>query len=364
MKLFSIIHRLSNLIWRLEQYKRFRSGIKKQLQKIPYPCHKIDNQQKREVVSFFKDTIGLKPTLYWHQFYSSLNGKFEVGYIPTDLYYGYIQPRLFKMEVCAAYDDKNMYDKFFFDAVMPQTIVKCSNGHFYNAENLLISRNEAEKICKNLPEAIIKPAYMSAGGERVIKISVENGMVNNNNSTIHDLFDLYGANFIIQEVVKQHESLKKLNPTSVNTLRILTYFRENGPVVLYSVMKIGAKGAVIDNAYQGGLICRVKENGLLDKYAYDFKQTLRTDKGEDGLVFEDYEIPCFDHIIEKAKQYHEKLPLIPLIGWDFTVDDQNRAVLIEFNAPSGIEEHQLAVGPAWGMYTAEILSKCNHKKNH
>lgn len=133
-------------------------------------------------------------------------------------------------------------------------------------------------------------------------------------------------------------------------------------MVLYSVVKIGAKGAVIDNAYQGGKICRVKEDGTLDKYAYDFKQVSRTEQGEDGLVYEGYVIPCFEEILKRAKSLHEKLPQIPLIGWDFTVDDKDRVVLIEFNAPSGIEEHQLAVGPAWGKYTAEILSKCKRKK--
>lgn len=361
MKIYDFFHWASGIATRCERYELFRKGIKRQLKILPSPSHVIDREQKQKINSFFKETIGIKPTLYWHQFYSSINGNNAHEYIPTDMYYAIIQPRLFDMTVCAAYDDKNLYDTLFPDALLPETIVKCSNGHYYNAQNILISRKEAEQICRNLQEAILKPAYQSAGGAGVIKINVENGHVNKGKS-IQELFDAYESNFIIQKTVKQHDSLKKLNPTSVNTLGILTYFREDDVVVLYSVMKIGAKGAVIDNAYKGGKICKINDGGTLDKYAYDFKQASRTETGNDGLVFEGYTIPCYSQVIEKAKQYHKRLPHIPLIRWDFTVDDQNRVVLIEFNAPSGIEEHQMAVGPAWGKYTAEILSKCKSKK--
>lgn len=209
MKIYSIIHRASRYVSRLEQYERFRKGIKKNLSILSSTTnYVIDNQDVNNIIKYYKENLGIKPTLYWHQFYSSVNGIFAVEYVPTDLYYGYIQPRLFDMTVCAAYDDKNMYDRFFPSTLMPETIVKCSKGHYYNSDNILIDRDKAEEICKNLPEAIMKPAYQSAGGEGVIKICVENGQVKNKKVSIHDLFDTYKGNFIIQKVLKQHDSLK------------------------------------------------------------------------------------------------------------------------------------------------------------
>lgn len=51
----------------------------------------------------------------------------------------------------------------------------------------------------------------------------------------------------------QHEQMGRLNPTSLNTLRILSYRHSDEILVLYAVVRIGRLGKNIDNETAGGI---------------------------------------------------------------------------------------------------------------
>ncbi len=335
-------------------YKRFRNGVK-QLRKT-CDLKPLSKQQKKDIVAYYKRTMNKRPKLYWHQLYYSVNGIFSVKYIPNDLYFGQMQFVFYKQFVDEAFDDKNLYDIFFPNANQPKTILKCANGHFYE-NSKLITKEQALSLCGNIPEAIIKPTFMSAGGSNVRFFSSKDGIDTKVNKTVKDVFDKYGKNFIIQQVIHQHEVLAKLNPSSVNTIRVATYFREEEVVLLYAVMRIGEQGSVVDNTSHGGYNCKIHEGGFLDRYAYSFNPVHRCEKSQSGVVFEGYQIPSYDRIIREAYRCHTLVAQIPVIGWDFTVDEKGDVVLIEMNAPCGLELSQMAAGPAFGDYTDEILKK-------
>lgn len=50
-----------------------------------------------------------------------------------------------------------------------------------------------------------------------------------------------------------------------------------------------------------------------------------------GGAFDGYQLPCVPKIVEEAKRMHVKLPHLRYISWDFTVDSEERIVLIEAN---------------------------------
>lgn len=350
-----LFHFLFLFARRRKFYKSFRRGVKA----LRKTCElkPLTKQQKKEIFDYYKKTMNNKPKLYWHQLYYSVNGTFAKEYVPMDWYYGQIQPRLFDMRVCIAYDDKNLYDQLFPNVYRPRTILKCHNGHYFDSTHTVIAKTQAFAICENLDEAIIKPTYQSAGGEGVCKFSVKDGVVQGTSKKIESFLGRYGKNYIIQEVIHQHESLKKLNPSSVNTIRVLTYFREDQVIVLYAVMRIGEQGSVVDNTSHGGYNCKIHDGGYLDRYAYSFNPVHRSEKSQSGVVFEGYQIPSYSRVIDEARRCHTWVAQIPLIGWDFTVDESGNVILIEMNAPCGLELSQMAAGPAFGKYTDEILKK-------
>lgn len=338
-------------------YRRFRRSVKEMMNTCE--LKPLTKEQKKEITDYYKRTLNKKPKLYWHQYYYSMNGDFSVKYIPNDLYFGRLQYAFYKDFVNQAYDDKNLYDVFFPDANQPSIILKCANGHFY-WENNLIGRNKAIELCANIPEAIIKPTFLSAGGANVRYFSSKDGIDIKTGNTVEQVFSAYGRNFNIQEAIHQHEALKALNPSSVNTIRVVTYFRESEVVLLYAVMRIGESGSEVDNTTDGGYTCGILSDGKLKKEAYGFNPSRAYTVSQSSITFDGYQLPCFDKVIETAKELHTHVPQIPVVGWDLTVNDKEEVVFIEMNAPCGL--HQSAAGPAFGDYTDEILEKAAFKK--
>ena len=218
-----------------------------------------------------------------------------------------------------------------------------------------------KQVCYNIGQAIIKPTFCSCNGDGVKYIDVCDGIDKRSGLLLEDLIDKYGDNFVIQDAVKQHSELAKLCPTSVNTIRIVTYRRGLDIVVIYAVMRIGKFGSEVDNTSAGGMTCRINDDGSLSKYAICSKPAGLFDKNEAGVVFEKFKVPYYDAIVKKAKEMHIRMPHFHMVGWDFTVNDKNQVEFIEMNAPFGL--HKPAAGPGFGEYTEEIFMRCFGTKN-
>ena len=65
--------------------------------------------------------------------------------------------------------------------------------------------------------------------------------------------------YIITEFVEMHPDLKKINPESVNTIRV-TVINEHGndTIIPFAFMRIGTKrSGVVDNVAKGGMVCKI-----------------------------------------------------------------------------------------------------------
>ncbi|MCP4146648.1 MAG: hypothetical protein GY757_02760, partial [bacterium] len=74
----------------------------------------------------------------WYKTYSYLSGKEDIDYVPEDIYYLLIEPKLNRHDVTPAYRDKNMYDKYNdkHPGIFPHVILRNIGGvycdHDYN----------------------------------------------------------------------------------------------------------------------------------------------------------------------------------------------------------------------------------------
>ena len=258
-----------------------------------------------------------------------------------------------------AYADKNMVDVLLSNVKHPHTILKRMNGYFYY-ENKPVSKQEAIDLCQTVSNAIIKPV-LNHSGRGVRALEIKDGKTNIKEWTVEQLFDKYGQNFQIQERLRQHERMNELNPTSVNTIRILTYRSDMEILLIYSVVRIGRKGKVIDNQSAGGISAIIGEDGKLGKYAFGGYSDDKVEKTDTGTVLEGFEIPSYFKAIETVKQLHYQLPFFNLIGWDVAIDEEGDPVIIEWNADPGLS--QSAYGPGFGKYTERILRELWPRKN-
>lgn len=337
-------------------YLYLDSFIKKQYNHLSNK-KKLTKEQKNEIQEFYKSIIGREITLYSHQYFYSRTGFFSKEYVPKSLYEADLVPRANKMTYRDAYADKNMVDVFLPNVKHPHTILKRINGYFY-FENKPVSKQEAVGLCQNISFAIIKPV-LNHSGKGIQGLEVKNGMTNINGWTIEQLFDHYGNNFQIQERLKQHEKMNLLNDTSVNTIRIVTYRSGMEVLLIYSVVRIGKKGSVVDNQSAGGISTVIGEDGRLGGTAFGGYTADGVAKTDSGVVLDGFEIPSYHQAVETVKCLHYQLPFFNLIGWDVAIDEEGDPVVIEWNACPGLS--QSAFGPGFGKYTERILRELWNK---
>ena len=339
--------------------KTHERQIKKSMQLCP--MKPLTKGQEADIKAYFKKHLGRDVPTYWHQYLYSRNGVYSVKYIPASVYTSSIVFRLNNYHFSLAYVDKGFYDTLFPDVNRPQTFVKNVNGFYYDDKSPL-SKEEAISRCLNLKDAVIKPSVLGTWGEGVKLFHTENGFIPEMNMSVADLFAHYNKSFIIQSKLEQHPDLAKLNPTSVNTIRVMSYRRENEVIILYAVIRIGRMGKVVDNETAGGIKADIDlETGRIKGPAFGSPTEPNMPQTDSGAVLDNYLIPSFPQVLDFVKNLHQRLPYFKLIGWDISVDTNGKPILIEWNRKA--ELSQVAHGPAFGDYTEEILAAAMKEEN-
>lgn len=345
-KTHDVMTRLRERLW----YETDINSIKKKLAQcevIP-----LSDVQKKDIKAYWKRLTGKTVPVYWHEYFSSRNGVYSEKYVPTCLYHSDIAYHLNCRPLTMAYTDKCSYDSYFSDVWRPKTIVRNVNGYYFD-ESRSITKEEALERCANLGSAVIKPSMIGMWGAGVRIFNSRDGMLNEKES-VDDLFTKFGKNFIVQNKVEQNEIMSSLNPTSLNTLRFLTFRRSDEVVILYAVARIGRKDKVVDNETAGGINADIDlENGRIIDCAYGTPSEKRILSTDVGTLLKGFQIPSFNQAASIAKELHLRLPYFHLIGWDFGIDHDGRPVLIEWNRCPDLS--QTAHGPAFGDMTEEIV---------
>ena len=346
------------LISRKKESNYFKNKITKNFNELEVH-RKLTDEQKKEVQEFYKSMIGREVDLYSHEYFYSRTGVFTKDYVPTNLYHSEILPRANMHPFNDAYGDKNMCDILFPKDKVAHSVLKNMNGYFY-LEGKPVSEAEALAYCHNIDDVIIKPS-MSFSGQGVQSLSVKDGKTNIDNLAIDQLFKKYDKNWLIQKKVKQHAGMSALNPTSVNTLRVLSYRSAMEVLIVYTVVRIGRKGQVIDNQCAGGISTTVTNEGKLGKYAFGGYSTDNVEKTDSGVVLEGYQLPSYDKAMAFVKEMHYYLPFFNLVGWDVAIQENGEPVLIEWNARPVLSQSAFCSG--MGDYTERIIRELWPRKN-
>lgn len=349
------------------EMRKWKAVIVKGLNSLEHR-EKLTRAQKREVQDYYRQLIGRKVPLYSHEYFYSRTGHFTKDYVPTNLYHCDLVPKANDHTRGKTLCDKNLCDLLLPDAPMPHTYLKNMNGYFY-FEGKPVSAEEAADLCRDLGEVIVKPT-MRSKGDGVRKLVFHDGVTSLDGLTVAQLFKRYRRDFQIQECVRQHPAMAALNPTSLNTLRILTYRSGMEVLVIYAVIRIGRLGKEIDNQSAGGISTAVLGDGRLDKMAYSgylakvayggYKEpgVLKTDT---GIVLEGYPIPSYDKVLDLVRRLQLQLPFFNLVGWDVAIGEDGEPILIEFNTNTGLS--QSAVRTGFGPYTERVFRELWHRPN-
>lgn len=307
----------------------------------------------KKKLSPYYEQRGFKVSMMFADYFSRLNGIHSDRYLSMDLYYFFVIPALNRYDFKDAYLDKNIYSLLFPDVKQPVTIVKNMHGHFYRDGEEITMNQAIEAVMAADGALIIKPTVETCNGEGVAQIQDLSA------ESLRELFEQYDINFIVQEKVKQHPDIQRVNPTSLNSMRLYTYRHVDGTIEFlypFAHMRFGGKNAIKDNVSQGGGTCLIHPDGLVDDRVYRFKNmavsSLSQETGVSGLV-----IPEYQRVIDTLLMMHRRLPYFDFVGWDVTVLPDGEPLLIEFNLVPSVEGPQMMAGPMFGDCLDEVIER-------
>lgn len=351
-KAFDGIYEKMETTYRAVQTRKDARHIVKNMGTISSELQRTYNS---EIVPYWSK-FGKKPPIYWFRLFSQDGIHTDPRYIPEDLWYGTILPYYSNMFFRRSYEDKCMHHVMFPSLNRPRTIVKSMAGQFYTDNLELLTPAEALKLCAEEKKFIIKPAIDSGTG-RLIQFYDDD---KNSKADIERMFSDLGTNFIVQEIVEQHPILATLHASSLNTVRILSFFFKGNVYILSAIVRMGSGDAKVDNVSSGGMQCGIDTaTGRCHTLACTKKRNW-VKKSPDGAVFADIQIPSYDRIVSIVKEEHSKLPHFRLIGWDFSVAPTGDPIFIEYNVCPGA--NQMTCGPTFGEITEEVLEDVLIKK--
>ncbi|MDO5980419.1 sugar-transfer associated ATP-grasp domain-containing protein [Flavivirga spongiicola] len=313
-------------------------------------------QQKKEIRTYYK-SLGYKNIKTdYHEYYIGFNGKFSVKYIPEDIFHPIIAPAFNNQRQWPALLDKNLLDRIFVNIKQPKCVIKNMNG-FYYSNGMQITQDEAINICSNSSFLVIKPSIDSGGGTGVVGFSLKNKNTDYKGLSLKEVMNLYSKDFIIQEVLIQHSEMKKLNESSVNTIRLLSFLKEGQVHILASVVRIGGTNSFVDSASMGGISCGINDDGFLNQTGY-YKSGQNKVETDTGIKLDKFKIPAYQNVVNLVKDTHFKIPYFRLVAWDVAIDEDEEPVLIEYNTyRMGISSLQIAYGPFKEEFVDELLKK-------
>lgn len=338
------------------QYRvwKTRSDAKKIYKSLGPVTEQLHQEYINDVLPYWK-SFNMKPAKYWFRLCSKDGIHTDKRYIPDDLWWGTIQPYYGNMFFRRAYEDKCMHNVLFPELQRPRTIVKNMAGQYYSDDMKLLTPSEAFKLCKEEKAFIIKPSFDSGEGRLIQFYDAKK----NSTEDIKKMLLSLKNNFIVQEIVPQHTILSSIHESSLNTIRVLSFFFEGEIHILSCILRMGAGAQRVDNVSAGGLQCGLDMHGNCFAEACTKNRRWIT-KHPGGTVFADIQIPAFEKIIELVKREHCKLPHFRLIGWDFSVNVDEEPVFIEYNVCPG--PNQMTCGPTFGKLTDRVLEDVLIKK--
>lgn len=337
---FKKLANLSKKCFRIDAHEIFSKNVKE-----------LSKQQEKEIYKYWSKFTNDFDIAY-HRYYIDRTGKFDVRFIPDDIFAGYIDGYLNNRAIEPGIADKNYFDMYLRGFRMPKTYVHLINGIYEDENYDIISKEKALDILSKKEKITVKPSMSSYGGKNVLFFE---------NAT-RDEIERYVnnapcPNLIFQETIQQSSKTAKLHPESLNTIRIMTLILDNDVKILPCSFRMGVGKSRVDNASNGGIYCKINDDGTLSEVAYNTlgeKFISHPDGGEFNQVRFDF----MDKIKQLVKKAAQRFPHFRLIGWDIAIDENDEPLIIEANLTmSSLDVIETVCGPLFGEYTEQVLNE-------
>jgi len=234
-----------------------------------------------------------------------------------------------KESLCAIVNEKSVSD-IFMDKWQTYQYFK----QFYGRKVIHIASMQDKKdfldYVKENKRVLVKNARESQGRGIFETISSKES-VDNSWIEIEKTLNR-GGSVVVEQFVNQASEMSKFNPSSVNTIRIATFRKNNDVKVMFAFARFGRKGSVVDNGGCGGIIVSIdKDSGRFNSIGRDESGICYPFHPDSEINFDNFVIPEWNNAVELAIQLSGIVPKQIYVGWDLAYTE-NGWIMIEGNS--------------------------------
>lgn len=320
----------------------------------------VDEAFASDIQKFWKDNYDRKVDPILHMAFMNLTGQKNSRLIPRDILNKEIYPVFNDYGVTSYYGDKNIYGTMIKPPYAPETVIRKIGGNFFDSDYNPIDFENAHNILLNsYTDMVIKPSK-SNNGRGVAKFNIRDNKIyfNEKNISFIDLLKIYNKDFIIQKAIEQHPNMAAPHPSSVNTIRIVT-FRWKGEIrYLFAFARFGINNDIRDNATVDlSPAVGITDSGEFFEVGINKGGQTFTHHPTTNFCFADLNpIPNYEEFKQFIKDSHKKFIHLDIISWDIAVGLDGKPIILECNFAGSTPFYQLvSQKPFFGDLTEEVL---------
>lgn len=204
---------------------------------------------------------------------------------------------------------------------------KYLNRSYFNIENVMLE--DFIKYVKDKKKIVVKPLD-ECGGKGVEIVNI------NSKTNFEKLFNnlIRNKQYLLEEYILQCKEMNELYSGSVNTLRVITFYKDKNVYIMKMILKMGNKGNV-DNFSSGGMYTFVNEEGNVYVPAIDEEGNIFEEHPVSGKKIVGFKVPKYDEVVKLVKKMGKVVPEVRYVGWDIAITSKG-PVVVEGNNFSGI----------------------------
>jgi hypothetical protein len=346
------VKRLVKHSWESLSRRRFdwkhRAEASKILCAIEAKHGKTEPAQLRLADAYARDVFGHTCYAPWLHAYTAFNRTFKEGWIP-DNYYGWIVVPKMKGMYGKISHLKSLSRLLFRDDVFPD-IGYYVNGIFFSIDHVAIPESKVAQSVFATTDTVVFKLDQSGQGRGVF-------FMNRGNFDVERIKRL--GNGVLQRFIVQHKSFGRFASKAVATVRFTTVVDDAGDISLRACfLRLGrAADAFIRPDSEICVPVDLATGQLFrDGYSSDW---IGVDAHPDSWTrFEGVTLPAFEQCVRKVIELHAKVPYARCVGWDVTVDADDKVMLMEWNAEhNDVKFSEATQGPCFSDLKWERLKQ-------
>ena len=290
-----------------------------------------------------------------------MTGEFDPRYMPSDVFYLDLLPRLSDLTLTDAWEDKSYYNKRFPGAPFPKLFFACVGGRLVDGDLTYTTWDDAYDSIRGQEAVFVKPSLGSCQGLGAFKLDL---LDVDCPEVLKEHLAAPGDNYVVQGLIGQADLLASFNSSSVNIIRMNTLCLDGDAFLANATIRFGVAGRVTDMCYIDGVetvrVAGLDDFGRLRGFYCD-QDGKRRDLSELGISG-DALVPGFEEAVDCCLGLHRQMHHFGIAAFDVAIDKNGKPVIVEVNLDGpGSVFYQYANGPFFGGRTADVIEWCKER---